>query len=69
MSMKYKRDIHLKFDVPWLFLLETVVYFLPLFNSFIEDRNKECPLRKVRQFSKCCFIEIRSQLLTTSPYT
>ena len=28
-SMKYKRDVLRKFDVPWLFLSESVIYFLP----------------------------------------
>ena len=46
MSMKYKRDIHIKFDVPWLFTSESIVYFLPLFR-FLEDHNKKSPLRKV----------------------
>ena len=39
MSKKYKWDIHIKFDVPWLFLSESVVYSLPLFISFFEDHN------------------------------
>ena len=30
MSMKYERDIPVKFDVPWLFLSESDVYFLRL---------------------------------------
>ena len=44
--MKYKRDIHMKFDVQWLFLSEIVVYVLPLFISVFEYHNKECPQRK-----------------------
>ena len=59
----------MKFDVPWLFLSENVIYFLPLLISSFEDHNKECPLRKVKQFSECSFGEIYSQCLTTSPYT
>ena len=46
MGMKYKRDIHMKFDVQWLFLSEIVVYVLPLFISVFEYHNKECPQRK-----------------------
>ena len=49
-------------------LLRTVIYFLPLFITFFEDYNKECPLRKVKQLSKCSFGEICSQRFTTSPY-
>ena len=41
-SMKYKRDVLRKFDVPWLFLSESVIYFLPLFISFFKDHNKDC---------------------------
>ena len=52
MSMKYKQDIQMKFNFPCIFLSENVVYFLPLFISFFKDHNKECPLRKVTQFSK-----------------
>ena len=48
MSLKYKRDICVKFDVPCLFLSERVVYFLPLFISSIKNHNKEFPLRKVK---------------------
>ena len=48
----------MKFDVPWLFLSESQVYFLPLVISLFEDCNKRCPLRKVKQFSKCSFGEI-----------
>ena len=33
--------MHMKFHVPWLFLSESVVYFLPLFISFIENHNKD----------------------------
>ena len=70
MSMKYKRDIHMKFDVPWLLLFdvpwlllsENLVYFLLLFISFFEYHNKGCPLCR-----KCSFLEIFSQRLTTSP--
>ena len=47
MSMKYERDIPMKFDVPWLFLSESEVYFFTLM-SFFKDHNKECPLRKVK---------------------
>ena len=43
-SLKYKRDIHMKFDVPLPFLSENVVYFLHLFIA----NHKECPLRKVK---------------------
>ena len=58
----------MKFDAPWLFLSESVIYFLPLFISFFEDHNKEYPLKKVKQFSQCSFGEISSQRLTTSRY-
>ena len=58
----------MKFYVPCLFLSESVIYFLPVFISFFEDRNKECRLRKVKKFSKCSFGEICSQSLTMSPY-
>ena len=68
MSVKYKRGIHMKFDVPWLCLSKSVAYFLTLFIRFFEDHNKECPLRNVKQFSKCSFREICSPRLTTSPY-
>ena len=66
MSMKYKRDIHMKFDVPWLFLSESMVYVLPLFISFFKYHNKECPQRKGKL--KVQLGEIYSQCLTTSPY-
>ena len=42
MSMKYKREIHIKLDVPWLFHSESAVCFLPLFSSVFNDHNKEC---------------------------
>lgn len=66
MSMKYKQDIQLRFDVPWLSLSENVVF--TLFISFFEDHNKECFLRKDEQFSRCSLGEVCSQRLTTSPY-
>ena len=62
MSMKCRRDIHMKFDVPWLLLSENLVYFLLLFISFFEYHNKGCPLCR-----KCSFLEMFSQRLTTSP--
>ena len=48
MSLKYNRDIQMKFNVPRLFLSENMVYFVPLFIGFIENLNKECPLIKVK---------------------
>ena len=52
----------MKFDVLCLFLSESMVYSLPLVISFFfEDHKKECPLRKVKQFSKSSFGEICSQ--------
>ena len=42
----------MKYDVPWLFLSESV----------------ECPFRKIKQFSKRSLGEICSQRLTTSHY-
>ena len=66
--MKYKGDIHMKFDVPWLLLSEGVVYFLSFLITFIEDHNEVCPLSKVKQFSKGTLREICRQRLTTSPY-
>ena len=39
MSMKYKRGISIKYDVPWLFLSKSMVYcFSPLY-QFSGDRN------------------------------
>ena len=52
-SMKHKKDIHMKLDIPELF----VVYFWPLFINFFEGHDKECPLRKVNQYSNCSFGE------------
>ena len=35
MSVKYKRDIDMKFDVPWLFPPECVAYYLtPIYQFF-----------------------------------
>ena len=68
MSMKYQRNTHMKFDVPWLYLSESVVCILSFFMNFFEDHNKECPLSKLKQFSKRSLGEICSQRLTTSPY-
>ena len=50
-SIKYGRDIHLIFKVPWQPLLESVARFLPAFMSFYEDHNKECPRTKFEQFT------------------
>ena len=61
MSMKCRRDIHMKLDVTWLLLSENLVYFLLLFMSFFEYHNKGCPLCR-----KCSFLKIFSQRLTTS---
>ena len=63
----------MKFEVQWLFLSESVVYFVTSFLpilllSFSKDHNKECSLKKVEQFSKCSFGEICSQRLTTFPF-
>ena len=66
MSMKYKRDIQMKFDATWLFLSESLVYSFPLFINFFKNHDKECTLRKVKKFSKCSFKEIFSEHLTTS---
>ena len=67
--MTYKQDIHMKFDVPWLFLPESLAYFLTTHNNFFEDHNKGYhPLRKVKQFLKCSFKEIFSQRLTAPFY-
>ena len=43
MSMKYKRDIHMKFNVPGLFFAESVVYFLPLFICVFEHHKGMSP--------------------------
>ena len=45
MNIKYKPDIHLIFKV------ESVVRFLPVFISFYEDHNKECPLTEFEEFT------------------
>ena len=55
--MKYKREIHLNFDVPWWLLLESLVHiFAALYNFFFEDRNKEYLLKKVKQFARFGFL-------------
>ena len=64
LSMRYKRDIHMKFDVPWRFMSK----LLPLFISFYENHNKDCPLKKVEQFSKYSFGETGNQNLVISSY-
>ena len=58
MILNYKLDIHIKPEVPRLFLSESVVYFLPLFISFFEKNNKECVLIKEKQFSNWSFQEV-----------
>ena len=45
MNIKYKPDIHLIFKV------ESVACFLPVFISFYEDYNKECPLTEFEEFT------------------
>ena len=69
LSLRDKRDIHMKFDVRWPFLSERVAHFfyqsLSIFTKIV---IRICPLTKVEQFSKCNFEEIGSQHLTTSSY-
>ena len=62
MSMKCKRDMHMKFDVPCLLLSESLIYFLLFFISFFEDGNKRCPICRKYSFGKTF-----SQRLTTCP--
>ena len=57
----------MKFKVPGS-LLSKCDSFLYHSLSDIYENHEECPLTKFEQFSKCCFGEIFSQLLTTPPY-
>ena len=58
LCMKYKRDIHLIFKIPWRPLSESVAPFLPVIKtiilaslSFYKDLNKECLLTNFEQFT------------------
>ena len=58
--MKYKREIHMKIDVPWPFLSESVACtFTPLYQIFtkITIRNV-CPLTKNEHFLSAVFEKI-----------
>ena len=36
LRIRYKREIHMTFDVLWPFLSESMIHFLPLFISFLQ---------------------------------
>ena len=56
----------MKSDVPWLFLSESVIYFLPVFIRFYEDHDKEFSPGEVEEFSKSSLRDIFNQRLVTT---
>ena len=62
LSVKYKQDIYMNFDVPWWFLLKYVVHFFTfLCQFFCEDHNKEYPLTKLS-----CFLSLVLEKIVVS---
>ena len=68
MKLKYKRDIHMIFNIPRLFLSESMVYVLSLFINFFKDHNKKCPPRKAKQLSVQLCRNLKSTFINVSLY-
>ena len=69
LSMKYKREIHLNFDVPWWLLSESLVHiFTALYQFFSKIVLRNIFWKKLSSLLDWVFWEISCQWLITSPY-